>query len=786
MCPLTALRLRNEKAKEKDIAQFNPLTGDPFSCMVKLFNGKLLQLAFEAQQTCSHTFSCVGAWSSENTMEILAGTWCASNAYQYSLPSEVTTPINKAYWTVLGYVIVPLWEIMMTLVSLVPEKGSSLLMTRGFNFAESDRCSAQRDVADKLKCMMAQTKMLFEASGGKPDLSELSMTENKAHQLQSKLKDLHEGLQFLQGMETTQKEKFLALEQGTDSNPVSSVYNTAADDIPIPGPLTTSLISPPSANKYSHVAPGLKMMAIKLTDVIPEAKCNDGSSALAYVHEGTQEGKFHFHVSGGYFCNNKKNCRKRIRGSPMLGSTKGYEQQFDGSGIFDPDLGGLSGWTHAFVTYCSSDAWFGQVELDFEVISNTTIEEGPLKGKPGTYFRGYTMIDAMLKKYAAMGLGTEPGHELVVSGCSAGAIGVAAQADSLIERLEKYFPEVQIGKFHPPKLVVVLDNMPIISPEPTSLNFNGNQSLFEQSQTLVDFLYVQPGILDKAGEFLNKKCVAKKGQASAGACVYPSEVMKYIQTPNLVLSNLQDSFLLFNPYFMGTPLTPWQENLASGLDVMMRKKIHEVTKQQNQWAIGCNDHCLSIFAAWWRFVPPTAPTDKGVDMHTVSPKDMLWMTMRGDTGFIAMDSCKTWNCGCAGLGTHYQLGMMKQYCQNRDHSEKKGEFFTGFYDKWVKLPKSPDHPPTWKSEADDHPTDQDHYDAASDTLSASSALQVASNESITDGAGIPPWVKPIGKYRSMLTPGGICSVVDGIKMAQGLVFLVEQQQLNKIIKERER
>merc|ERR1711904_8175 len=97
----------------------------------------------------------------------------------------------------------------------------------------------------------------------------------------------------------------------------------------------------------------------KLTDIIPMAKCNDGSPGIYYLNKGSLPGKFHFHVAGGYFCNNPKNCRKRIRGSPMLASTKGYEQQYDGSGIFDPVLGGLPGWTHSYLVYCSSDAWFG-------------------------------------------------------------------------------------------------------------------------------------------------------------------------------------------------------------------------------------------------------------------------------------------------------------------------------------------------------------------------------------------------------------------------------------------
>jgi hypothetical protein len=320
------------------------------------------------------------------------------------------------------------------------------------------------------------------------------------------------------------------------------------------------------------------------------------------------------------------------------------------------------------------------------VVGGTYIRQGV----KGTHFRGYTMIDAMLKKYAMMGLGLKPDHELVVSSCSAGAIGIAAQADSIAQRLEKLFTEVYPeATFYQPKIVTVLDNMPIVSPHPVTLNFNGNKSLFEQSQELVDMLYVKPGLLSLTSEFLNSHCVAAHPENPA-ACVFPGVVMPYIQVPNLVLNNLQDTFLLFNPNAIMKPQNPEQERTMYKLEQDMRAAIQTVTPQQNQWAITCNDHCLMLFAAWWRMKPPSAPGG----MHLTSPKDMLLMTMEGNTGIIAMDDCHSFNCGCAGFGPFYYMEMVGQYCYQRFYNMFPAAFSAEKekYDK-IRLPQDPDHPP---------------------------------------------------------------------------------------------
>merc|ERR1719160_569491 len=271
------------------------------------------------------------------------------------------------------------------------------------------------------------------------------------------------------------------------------------------------------------------------------------------------------------------------------------------------------------------------------------------------------MVEAMLRIFVKKGLGSGPGHKLVVSGCSAGSIAVTAQSDSFLPRVEKIFTkEFPNNYFYPPNVTTVSDNHPMLSPKPITVNFNGNLSLFDQAMALVNHLYVKPDILNKTAEFLNPDCV-KFYKHNPAACVFPEQVMPFIKTRNLVLSNLWDTFTLFNPSAFFAPANAEQEAFAKKIDEDTRTVVKKVAPNQNQWAIGCNDHCFTLNPFWWRLTPSSAPNG----MHLISPKDMFMMTMVGDTGKIAMDECRTYNCGCIGHAQFYNMASLGQYSSQK-------------------------------------------------------------------------------------------------------------------------
>lgn len=91
-------------------------------------------------------------------------------------------------------------------------------------------------------------------------------------------------------------------------------------------------------------------------------------------------------------------------------------------------------------------------------------------------------------------------------------------------------------------------------------------------------------------------------------------------------------------------------------------------------------------------VPPSAPSPK----NTWSPVKMFTMMLSGETGYVAVDTCSGFNCGCAGIGPFYMLTMLQQYCSQRMYKFTGGlsaAFLKAYFDYYQRLPQDPDHPP---------------------------------------------------------------------------------------------
>jgi hypothetical protein len=510
------------------------------------------------------------------------------------------------------------------------------------------------DVSEKLKCMVGKVKTrLLQVGDAEPNMNSIPTEERQ--KVLDKAREVSKGMDYYSEKHFQEEQALARLREAS---------NASASDHGKPGleelesslgkakftfsrPLYNGPISPDYRFPHGAVQPGLLMHALDLVDLDPMAICNDGSSGIMYLNEGTLGNKFHLHIDGGYFCWDEESCFKRARGAPFLASTKGWERTTNGSGIFDPVNGGFPGWFHSRLGYCSSDAWFGQIDVDdFQMIGGTMINGNT----PGTHFRGYTQLQAALKILLQHGLGKEAGHELLVSGCSAGSVATTAQADSFLPRLKKLAKQMKI-KFVEPKVSLLLDNAPIVSP-PGYLNV----SIEDQIGMAAGFLY-GAGRGVSPNEFLNQDCVkaldAGTGWSTGGAagCLWTATVMPHIKTPNLVLNMLWENFVTGNFYYFFEATLP--SHYAIGVHEVKetRKVLERVTPQQNFWSIGCNGHCITDTPHWWRLAPPSAPGDG----WKTSCKDMMLKTMERDTGHIVGDTCNDYNCGCIGQNFAYTL-----------------------------------------------------------------------------------------------------------------------------------
>jgi len=614
----------------------------------------LQYMAYTAASYCrTYLYSCNNLWPEELHREVKEGTFCFINAYEQNTAEKDRIAGFEKFHAFTSTTIQPFFSFMDTYFEYSNKKtlmdgkvyadGESMALRKLHPQNDAPKDGERQlcqDASDKLRCMIQIMKRrLSEEGNSKPDLSKLS--PDQGTELLGKLENVTNGLALFEEARRvlTRPDSAFILQEGFGGSKG-----------PVKGPLTTALgtekytpfslpyghvgkISPTRRYPHDAVQQGLVMSKFDLATMNPRAVCNDGSNAIMYMKEHpTEKTKWHFHIDGGFFCFDEKTCMQRAHESTGMVSVKSFEQEKNNSGMFDPIMGGFPDYTHATAVYCSSDAWMGQVEVeDFQLVEGTTLSNGA----PGTYFHGYFITEAILMKFIDMGMGSTPGHELWVSGCSAGSIAATAMADSWKPRLQA------LGIPHVPTIWTMLDNAPITSPP----SIAENPSIYKMAMTLVNFLY-KPSRNVSAGVFVNQGC-ASAFSANVGHCIFPGVGILYINIPNIVLNQLWDNFVLAKTYGFMHPMTSLQYNTGMIVVNATKEIFKTVSNHQNYWAISCGDHCMSSNPNFWRLVPNTGN-------EQISARDMVIQTREGALGRggmlgrVVCDECAHYNCGCVG------------------------------------------------------------------------------------------------------------------------------------------
>jgi len=154
----------------------------------------------------------------------------------------------------------------------------------------------------------------------------------------------------------------------------------------------------------------------------PEARCLDGTPGRYYFRPGFDSGrsKFLIFFEGGGFCSSHDDCAGRAR--THLGSTRddGAELSRDHPFFAASPSGNplLWNWNHVLVRYCDG-AYFSGYRRDPVKVAGHAL-----------FYRGQRITEAVfadLARYKDFRNATD----VVLSGCSAGAIRVFAHADAL-------------------------------------------------------------------------------------------------------------------------------------------------------------------------------------------------------------------------------------------------------------------------------------------------------------------------------------------------------------------
>ena len=167
----------------------------------------------------------------------------------------------------------------------------------------------------------------------------------------------------------------------------------------------------------------------------PDAVCNDNSRATFYIGPGLRKKWIVFFESGG-FCASFEDCNKRYlnKNSTMFMTSEILPDKVTGSDLLSAlksESPAFSEYTHVLVPYCSSDLWLGlktNPNKRFHFVNDSFMDNFSFRGQ--TIFRSVFMD--LLQQY-----NLSDAEEIILSGSSAGGIGVLNHADWVLNKVIK-------------------------------------------------------------------------------------------------------------------------------------------------------------------------------------------------------------------------------------------------------------------------------------------------------------------------------------------------------------
>ncbi len=247
----------------------------------------------------------------------------------------------------------------------------------------------------------------------------------------------------------------------------------------------------------------------------PTAVCNDGTKPIMYTQPGTGDGrnKWVIYFQGGAGCATEAACLARSVNNHDLTSSvdDNLPERITPEGIIstvpevNPDF---ATYNHVFLHYCSSDAYAG---------------DGERKIGPATWqFRGKEIVAAMIYQLAEPTTGDpslKDATEVLITGGSAGAMGVANNLDRIAERL---------------------------APVPVKGISDAGWMPYGMKPFGPGLFDVRPDAVAAYGYYNAKpdeSCVAANPD-NPGACLNQNFAAKYIKTPMYVINDQRDPQLL--------------------------------------------------------------------------------------------------------------------------------------------------------------------------------------------------------------------------------------------------
>lgn len=175
-------------------------------------------------------------------------------------------------------------------------------------------------------------------------------------------------------------------------------------------------------HSYAIVEATARLTLLNASNV-PRGKCMDGTPGGYYHAANASSRSWIIELEGGGECVDKADCEQHIHSA--LGSSNFFLKNttlkflLQGDAVANPRL---HQWNRVYVPYCSQDLWTGQRVA----ASDETF---------GYFFSGHYVLEGVLEALDALGLAGA--HDIILTGESAGGIGVWPHLDWLAARYPK-------------------------------------------------------------------------------------------------------------------------------------------------------------------------------------------------------------------------------------------------------------------------------------------------------------------------------------------------------------
>ncbi|XP_025420804.1 palmitoleoyl-protein carboxylesterase notum1 [Sipha flava] len=296
----------------------------------------------------------------------------------------------------------------------------------------------------------------------------------------------------------------------------------------------------------------------------PDVTCNDGSPAGFYLRQSNYSKTWIVFLEEGWCCYDKQSCDERWSRAEFLMSSKEWPETRSVGGILSSSANENPYWwqaNHVFVPYCTSDIWSGR-------------RAEPQHGSKFT-FMGSIVIKQVIRELLTMGLANA--NALILSGSSAGGVGVMLNIDPIQKMLRQYSGMSVHG---------ITDSGWFVEQRPY---VQESQSLITPDASPIEA--VKLGIPYWHSQ-IPSRCrnlyIDEPSKCFIGHKIYPT-----LSVPLFVFQWLYDEFQLKND--VGTPVTKQQWDYIHKMGESLRKSLLNVT-----WvfAPSCVSHTVLTKKDW--------------------------------------------------------------------------------------------------------------------------------------------------------------------------------------------